>query len=238
MDKADALRTKRRAAIAELDTLTESIFLDMFGDPLARGWRMTTVSAVARDAQGSVRTGPFGSQLLHSEFTDEGIAVLGIDNVVENEFRWEQRRYITEAKYQQLRRYTVYPGDVLITIMGTCGRCAIVPSDIPTAINTKHLCCITLDRSKCLPSFLQAYFLMHPIARAYLEKRAKGAIMDGLNMGIIKELPIPAVPIELQEAWAERSEHTARLRSSQRAHATALDEALASLQYLAFRGEL
>lgn len=238
LDKADALRAKRRAALAQLDTLTQSIFLDMFGDPGAHDWRTTTISHVASDADGAIRTGPFGSQLLHSEFTDDGIAVLGIDNAVENEFRWGQRRFISEGKYRQLTRYTVRPGDVLITIMGTCGRCAIVPEEIPTAINTKHLCCITLDRTKCLPVFLHAYFLRHPIARRYLAQKAKGAIMEGLNMGIIREMPIPLAPIDLQLEFAERLKQVSELKAAQRRSEADLEALFDSLQHRAYQGAL
>ena len=238
LDAADALRAKRREALAQLDTLLQSTFLDMFGDPVRSGWKMVSVEAVASRQNGAIRTGPFGSQLLHSEFVEEGVRVLGIDNAVANEFREGEPRFITAQKYEQLRRYTVRPRDVLITIMGTCGRCAVVPDDICTAINTKHLCCITLDRGRCLPEFMHAYFLGHPIARRYLERSAKGAIMSGLNMRIIKSLPIPAAPLDLQHRFAAIVQSVERQKATQRAHLTELDTLFASLQSRAFRGDL
>lgn len=238
LNKADTLRAKRRAALARLDTLTQSIFLDMFGDPQIHHWPMSTVAGVAAQIDGAIRTGPFGSQLLHGEFTDEGIAVLGIDNAVENEFRWDQRRYISEAKYRQLARYTVRPSDVLITIMGTCGRCAIVPQDIPISINTKHLCCITLDHTKCLPEFLHAYFLKHPMALRYLAQKGKGAIMEGLNMGIIKDMPIPLVPIDLQEKFVGKLTALNQLKVLGERSESKSDALFSSLQNRALRGEL
>ena len=238
LDAADALRAKRHEALAQLDTLLQSTFLDMFGDPVKSGWSMVTVEAVASSQSGAIRTGPFGSQLLHSEFVDKGIRVLGIDNAVANEFREGEPRFITTQKYEQLRRYTVRRRDVLITIMGTCGRCAVVPDGISTAINTKHLCCITLDQRKCLPEFMHAYFLEHPIARRYLERNAKGAIMSGLNMGIIKALPIPAAPLDLQHRFAAIVQSVARQKARQRTHLAELDTLFASLQSRAFRGDL
>jgi type I restriction enzyme S subunit len=238
LDRAEALRAKRRGTLAQLDSLTQSIFLDLFGAPGRDGWTETNIKGVSHPRNGSIRTGPFGSQLLHSEFVKEGVAVLGIDNAVANEFRWAGRRFITEAKFRQLQRYTVRPGDVLITIMGTCGRCAVVPDDIPLAINTKHLCCVTLDQSKCLPVFLHAYFLHHPVAKKYLNQTATGAIMSGLNMGIIKEMPLLLPPMDQQREFARCMVVVAKLKAAQRASLTALDSLFAALQHRAFRGEL
>ncbi|WP_280549137.1 restriction endonuclease subunit S [Halomonas sp. 11-S5] len=219
-----------------------SVVHRIFCDPDTKGWGRYTVEELAFPKKGAIRTGPFGSQLLHSEFVDEGIAVLGIDNAVNNEFAWGKSRFITDEKYESLKRYTVKPGDVIITIMGTCGRCAIVPNDIPTAINTKHLCCITLDQDRCLPEFLHGYFLYHPVAREYLEKHAKGSIMAGLNMGIIKSLPVRLPDLSEQSRIAEEIDNlrneALRLEAIYQQKLTALSELKQSLLHKAFSGEL
>jgi len=161
-----------------------------------------------------------------------------LDNAVANEFRWDELRFISHAKYRELKRYTVRPGDVLITIMGTCGRCAVVPDDVPLAINTKHLCCITLDEEKCLPVFVHAYFLRHPLARRYLDQTAKGAIMSGLNMGIIRAMPIPMPPIELQRGFVRCVAAIEKLKAKHCASLAELGALFSVLQHRAFRGEL
>jgi type I restriction enzyme S subunit len=220
----------------------ESVFMALAPKSEEEGCTKAKVVEIAQAKKGSIRTGPFGSQLLHSEFVDQGTAVLGIDNAVSNEFRWGKSRFITKEKYRQLERYRVYPGDVLITIMGTCGRCAIVPENIPVAINTKHLCCITLDQTKCLPGYLHAYFLYHPTAQEFLAARAKGSVMEGLNMGIIQELPVVLPSIKQQTqlvaAFTLLKKKTQRLESIYQGKIAALEALKKSLLHQAFSGKL
>ncbi|MDT0221490.1 restriction endonuclease subunit S [Gordonia sp. AC31] len=237
LDHADALRTRRAVSAIRVQELATSAFLNMFGDP-APSWPRMTIADVASSSKGAIRTGPFGSQLLHDEFTDAGVPVLGIDNAVENRFKWGKPRFITYDKYDQLKRYTVYPGDVLITIMGTNGRCAIVPDDTPVAINTKHLCCITPDASIVQSAFLHSYFLHHPVARNYLARTVKGAIMAGLNMGIIKSMPIQVPPLEMQAEFATLTASLAGHEKVLASSSSELDSLFGSLQSRAFRGEL
>ena len=234
LDRAETLRAQRRQALAQLDALAEGIFLALFEGRKGSQWPRVTIGEIAT----KLRTGPFGSQLLHSEFVESGVAVLGIDNVVQNEFVWAQPRYITASKFKQLERYRVAPGDVLVTIMGTCGRCAIVPEDMPVAINTKHLCCITLDQSRCLPSYLKAALLQHPEALHQLGVHERGAVMPGLNMQLIRDLAIPLPPLPIQvalRATLAAVSSQKRLFESSLAH---LNTLFTSLQHRAFRGEL
>ncbi|WP_454296554.1 restriction endonuclease subunit S [Salana multivorans] len=230
LDAADTIRAKRREQLAHLDGLPQATFQAMFSK--------TRATMTVGDVAAATRTGPFGSQLLHSEFVEDGIAVLGLDNVVGNEFTWAGRRYITPEKYAALVRYTVTPGDVLISIMGTTGRCVVVPSDVGAAINTKHICAVTPDRRHVLPEFLRAAFLWHPESRQHLARQTKGSIMAGLNMGIIRAMPVPVPPLDLQQEFAAKVEEiNARRAVVERALALD-DELFTSLQSRAFADQL
>lgn len=200
LDKVSDLIAKRRQQLDKLDLLIKSRFVEMFCNTRDNAnWPIVTMADISTD----MRTGPFGSALHHDEFVETGIFVLGIDNAVENRFSYNRMRYITEEKYEQLKRYTVRPGDVIITIMGTVGRSAVIPDNIPKAINTKHLACLTIDRSKAQPTFICSAFQMHPEIRQQLTGQAKGAIMDGLNLTIIKKLCFKLPPIEIQNKFVE-----------------------------------
>ena len=199
-EKIDSLMEKHRQQIVLLQQMVKSRFVEMFiATDVASEWPYCTIADVAND----MRTGPFGSALHHDEFVDSGVFVLGIDNAVENKFSYNRMRYITEEKYQQLKRYTVYPGDVIITIMGTVGRSAVIPADMPKAINTKHLACITPNVDMVNAQFLSCALQIHTGIRTQLQNQSKGAIMDGLNLTIIKGLSFHIPPINLQNQFVE-----------------------------------
>ncbi|WP_372923170.1 restriction endonuclease subunit S [Roseovarius sp.] len=240
LDKADAIRRKRQQALALADDFLKSAYVHLVGhrNPAYADWKPETIEKLAQDKKGAIRSGPFGSALLHSEFVDEGIAVLGIDNAVQNQFAWGQRRFITEEKYEELRRYRVFPGDVIITIMGTTGRSAVVPDDIPEAITTKHLASITCDTSKILPEVLSFAIHSDPMIIRQIKQHNKGAIMDGLNLGIIKKLVLPKPPMKLQQRFADALRSVSKHKQQISAELGDGTELFASLSQRAFRGEL
>ncbi len=186
----------RNKQLEKLDELLYSTYQEMFEFDNNK-WPLVHISDICND----MRTGPFGSALHHDEFVDEGVFVLGIDNAVENKFSYNRMRYITAEKYKQLKRYTVYPGDVIITIMGTIGRSAVIPNDIPLAINTKHLACLTPNDKIVNAYFLCNAFQIDKDIKKQLKKQLKGAIMDGLNLSIIKKLTLQLPPIDLQNKF-------------------------------------
>lgn len=225
LDRAESLRRKRHEAIRLADEFLKAAYLDLAYRNPARA----PVESLLADIPNAARTGPFGSQLLVSEFTEYGIPVLGIDNVVTNAFTWAVPRFISTKKYAELERYTVRPGDVLVTIMGTTGRVAIAPDDLPTCISTKHLCTLTLDRKKMLPTYLWACLRWDPDVKAQTRREAKGAIMEGWNMGIVKGLLVNAPPMEVQLKFEEIAGRIRRMSSAQALAAKGTDELMASL---------
>jgi type I restriction enzyme S subunit len=225
LDKADSFRHKRQDAIGLADDFLRAAYLDLAQRNPGRG----SLESLLAEVPNAARTGPFGSQLLVSEFTESGIPVLGIDNVVSNAFTWAAPRFISPDKYAELERYTVRPGDVMVTIMGTTGRVAIAPDDLPICISTKHLCTLTLDRTKMLPTYLWACLRWDPEVKAQTRREAKGAIMEGWNMGIVKGLLVNTPPMAEQLKFEEIAGRIKRMTSAQALAAKGTDQLMASL---------
>ena len=241
LDKVDGLISQRKQHLQQLDNLLKSVFIEMFG-PHSLGyadWPIAEIKDLAANHKGSMRTGPFGSNLLHSEFNAEGdVAVLGIDNAVQNRFAWDERRFITNEKYKELVNYRIFPGDVIVTIMGTIGRSAVVPDDIPLAINTKHLAAITLNREFANPLFISYSIHSNPFILKQFMNKNRGAIMSGLNLGIIKETKLKRPPIELQNKFAVTHMSVNKLKTTYSDSLIELEILYRSLSQKAFKGEL
>lgn len=241
LGKVEGLIAQRKQHLRQHDDLLKSVFLEMFGpkNPSFEIWPLVEIKELAAKHKGAMRTGPFGSNLLHSEFTPDGdVAVLGIDNAVQNRFVWGERRYITNEKYKELENYRIFPGDVIVTIMGTIGRSAVILDNIPLAINTKHLAAITLDRKIANPLFLAYSIHSSPYVINQFKNKNRGAIMRGLNLTIIKETKIRFPPIEYQNEFAAIHTRIDGIKARYQQSLTELENLYVALSQKAFKGEL
>jgi type I restriction enzyme S subunit len=209
---------------------------------LPQSWAWATVEMLASPEPRSIQSGPFGSNLLHSEFQETGVLAIGIDNVLDGRFTSGTQHRISRDKYEQLKKYAARPLDVLITVMATVGRCCVVPEDVETAIITKHVYRISVNRALCEPKYLMNALRSCLAVQEQLYGEIQGVTRPGINGKILKGLLIPVPPIEEQHLALSRIESLFR-------EADEIDAAVAAAQRLcdsleksilarAFRGEL
>jgi len=181
------------------------------------GWQFPTIEEIAAPKEGAIRIGPFGSALKKHEYSAAGIRVLGIEDVMPNELVSEKQKFIPEAKYRELTQYTVTPGDVLVTNMGTVGRACVVPDDLQLSIISSHLIKVTFDSRTVWPPYASRMLNSCPLVVAQIKVSSHGAIMSGFNSGLLKQLRIPLPPLIEQRRIAEILDKADALRAKRRA---------------------
>lgn len=165
---------------------------------IPKEWGCETLHDLLAKTACPMRSGPFGSALLKDELVETGVPLLGIDNVFSETFVAEYRRFVTRRKFVELNRYSVFPGDVIITIMGTVGRCCVVPDDIGDALSSKHLWTMTFDQRRVLPELVCWQMNHASWVKSWFASRAQGAVMDAIQSSTLRTLWLPVPPMDEQ----------------------------------------
>ncbi|MFM7366196.1 MAG: restriction endonuclease subunit S [Cuspidothrix sp.] len=230
LDQAEELRRKRKEAIALLDTLTQSIFLEMFGDPnsILHLWKIDKLGNILD----FITTGSRGWAAYYAE---SGDLFLRIQNVRWDELVLDDIAFVKAPESAEARRTKVQPGDVLLSMTADIGRTAVVPEGIETAYINQHLAIL---RAKSINSqFLSSYFAS-PTGKKQVQGRNRQGVKSGLNFDDVRSFIIPLPPLSLQKEFSQRVEAVEELKKSHRASLSELDALFASLQHRAFKGEL
>lgn len=140
--------------------------------------------------------GPYGSSLTKSMYAPSGYRVYGQQQVIPDDFSIGDY-YISEEKFAEMSRYRVSPDDVLISVMGTIGRAAVVPHAVEPGIINPRLVLYRVVKQLVHPRYLQA-FLNNRTSQDYFSLAAQGTTMEGLNMTSIGELAVPLPPLSEQ----------------------------------------
>lgn len=228
LDKAEELRAKRRTALAQLDTLNQSIFLEMFGDPVVnpKAWPVKKFGQVGALDRGVSKHRPRNApELLGGPYplvqTGE---VANCDGYI--------RSHNSTYSEVGLRQSKMWPaGTLCITIAANIAKTGILTFDAcfpDSVVGFRADEPATVEFVRCWLSFLQKT----------LEDTAPESAQKNINLAILRNLDVPLPPLDLQRDFARRIATVEKLKTTHRAALAELDALFASLQHRAFRGEL
>ena len=200
LDCLSGIIANKRAQLRELDTLAQSIFYTMFGDPITndKGWQTKKLGDVGNVITGNTPSTKDVENYLTNDYCfvkPSDIAKNGVSKIDNTEF------YVSTKAYDSSRKLP--KGSVLITCIGIIGKVGILSVD---AICNQQINAIT--PLKTIDSIYLAYTIL--LLRERLEVMANAPVVPIINKGEFSKIIVPVPPIELQNEFAEKIENIER----------------------------
>ena len=163
---------------------------------------MSWESVKLGDISSGIQTGPFGSQLHQSDYTEDGTPVVMPKDLIGGKISEQSIARVGAEHVQRLQRHIIRNGDILYSRRGDVGRCAFA-----TERETGWLCGTGCLRVTVNPRVADKKFVFYQLQQSstigWVEKHAVGATMLNLNTTILSNIPVFLPPIETQRRIAD-----------------------------------
>ena len=231
LDKADSLRRKNQQAIQLADQFLRAVFFDMFGDPVTnpKGWERCKFECLIDMVTYGLTVRP--------EYLIEGVPLISAREIRSGQINFEGAPKISEKDFEKLSDKTRPKlHDILFSKTGSIGHCAIVENSLKFAV-TQNAARIVPNIEKCEPLFLLS-LLRTNYFFDLANREAKGNAVKDLQLGVMKEFPVYAPPLDIQRKYVELFKRHKSLSSMSFNAQLDGNEFFNSISQRAFAGEL
>ena len=226
LDAINQLLALKRKQLEKYDQLAQSLFYEMFGDPVEneKGWEVKKFADVYR----MMSDGPFGSNLKSEHYQASGVRVIRLQNIGVGTFVDKDQAYISEEHYMTLKKYSCHPGDVVIGTMGDPNlRACKIPEDITLSINKADCVHVVPDTEIIISDYIVA-LINTPSFVLAKSNNVHGQTRGRISYGQIKQFCLPLPPLPFQQLFANRIEAIERQKGSVKAAIAKLETLLAA----------
>lgn len=197
LDAADSLRRKDQELLLKYDELAQSIFIDMFGDPVKneKGWEVKTIGDVCY----SVKDGPHVSP----KYTKTGIPFISVNNIINGVIDISNCKYISQEDFEiYSKKGKPEKQDILYTKGGTTGFAKRVDVDFEFS-QWVHVALLKFNHHIINSAFFE-YMLNNSFCYNQSQLRTKGIANRDLVLGEIKKIQILLPPIQKQREFESK----------------------------------
>jgi type I restriction enzyme S subunit len=147
----------------------------------------------------AVVSGPFGSNLKVSDYKNEGIPILRLQNIGKGYFIDKDIKFINEEKAEELKYHSFLSGDIALAKLGIpIGKTCIIPKHLKSGIITADIVRIRPDKKVVDYNFLE-YFLNTDLSVNQLTNNISGATRPRVNLSDVRNIEIPLPPLHEQQ---------------------------------------
>ena len=201
LDCLSGIIEKKKQQLKELDNLAQSIFYEMFGDPVEndKGWEVKKLGEVC-----DVRDGTHDSPkyLEHSEY----VLVTSKNITSDGDIDFTTANYISKEDYDAInKRSYVDFGDIIMAMIGTIGK-PIIVKETSRKFCIKNVALIKFEESTSVTNTYIQALLSNDSYASYIQGNNKGGTQKFIALGTIRKLLTPIPPLTLQQAFASKIE--------------------------------